>query len=484
MFRSLLKSKFAIALLLLLSAASLSGIVTLTNSVETQSILHQKSLTPVFDLVTQELIKPFYVAETVTRASPLKLRMNETVISEEKIFRKLKILEQEFGMVFFVASERSRTQYNSDGSSISLQPDKVEWYFRAKNSAHDTLGTLGNRNDIHIYFDLKVFNEKEEFLGFIGVGKRLESFLVSFDNFKRQFGYDFVIVDHNNDILLSSDKSQLADGKRILSLTELDWFSSLSSGTHINASHNNQVVQRNGKDYLIAEVQLKALNWRLYLLNPLQPRQADSREAYIIRAISIAIGMLLLLVVGNLLLNYIQTEFVRKHQVDPLTQLPNRASLAWRFTQFRKTSEDIAVIIIDIDYFKAINDTFGHAKGDQVLTEVAKVLHSQIREEDTVGRWGGEEFVMILASSDVSKAMEIAERTRLAIAEHLRSIDGEKLNITASFGVAIRKSAYKLEDAVALADDALYRAKSNGRNQVMFNDQAYPGIKENTPSHA
>lgn len=484
--QNLFSSKLGIALVLLLVAASLSGVVTLSNSVETQSILHQKSLTPVFDLVTQELVKPFYIAETVSRASPLKLRMNEDQIDQQKIHRKLSILEKEFGMKFFVASEKSRIQYNSDGSSLPLEEGKVEWYFRAKDNPVETFGTLGNRNDVHIYFDLKVHNQKGEFLGFIGVGKRLETFLKSFDDFKRQFGYAFVITDNNNNVVLSSDKSQLADGKRILNLAQLDWYKNAVSNGVDTSSFNNKIVQINNADFLIAEVQLRALNWRLYVLNPLHLRQVESLESYLYRLINIALFILIFAILGKFLLNYVQSEFAKKHQKDPLTQLPNRANLTWRFNQMRKNQQEICTVIVDIDHFKQINDNFGHAKGDLILQEVAKILKSQIRAQDAIGRWGGEEFVMILATSDLLIAQDVAERARRAISDK-RYLDGSDLiKVTASFGIAFKESAYKLEDTVALADDALYQAKKNGRNQVVFNTGSTENVEnyENSPSHA
>lgn len=482
--RHLFESKIGITFLLLLIAASISGIITLSKSVETQSVLHQKGLTPVFDLVTTELIKPFYVAETVTRASSLKLRMNESKLDEEEVFKTLALLEEEFNLTFFVASEKQRKQYNSNGSSFVLDEEKVEWYFRAKEKPSETFGTLGNREDIHIYFDLKVHSPEGEFLGFIGAGKPLDTFMTSFDNFKRQFGYDFVIVDDNNDVVLSSDKSQLADGVRILNLAQLDWYQALLGNGMVTDSLNNQVIELKAGKFLITEIHLKALNWRMYILNPLHLRQSDSRNTYLNQLFIIAISLFVMALLTKLLINYFQTEYVKKHQKDPLTGLPNRANLVWRFNKMRGKETGISAVIVDIDHFKQINDTFGHLTGDEVLCKVADILQQQVRDKDSVGRWGGEEFVMLLATKNKKVAVDIAQRARSAIADQIKLPNPEASSVTASFGVASKKSVSSLNDIVSLADDALYEAKRSGRNKVVLNSgkQHAPNKNSNQPS--
>jgi diguanylate cyclase (GGDEF)-like protein len=464
-------SKFYFLLIVMMFSVALSATISLLKSVENQSLLERKSLTPAFDIITQEILKPLFFAETVARASPLKIRMNDDVIDEKKIVAKLENISNEFGMDFFVASEKSRTQYNSDGSTLALTEEKVEWYFRAKDSPENIVATLGNREDIHIYFDIKIHNKEGEFLGFVGVSKRLNSFIASFEKIKDKFDYDFVFVDHNNDIVLSSDKSLVADGKRIKKLQQLPWFKALSpeqqSGEHPN---DNALVTVEGDDLLIAKADLKALNWQLFLVNSLNVRQNDTTKAFIIQTINILFLLLLAFLIGRIALIFLQAEFANKHQKDPLTQLPNRAHLEWRFNQVVKEKQHLCAIIADIDHFKIINDTHGHAIGDLILCEFAKVIKSQLRGVDVIGRWGGEEFVILLPATDFKMAYDVAERARIAIAQHNFIAGDKELNLTASFGVAFRSSAYKLEDIVTHADDALYLAKREGRNIVCTTD--------------
>lgn len=448
-------------------AVALSAIISLSKSVEYQSLSEIRSLTPAFDIVSEEILKPLFVAETVARASALKLHMNDNVIDEEIITNMLREMSEEFAMDFFVASETSRTQYYSDGSTLPLNSEKVEWYFRAKNASQKIVAALGNREDVHIYFDIKIYNKQGEFLGFIGVGKRLNSFITSFEKIKSKYDYDFVFVDHNDDIVLSSDQSLLADGKRIKKLQQVPWFKALTSKQQSGQEPNDNVlVNVAGDDLLISKADLKVLNWKLFLVNSLNVRQNETTKVFILQTIYIALVLFLGLLIARIVIPYIQAEFASKHQNDPLTQLPNRAHLAWRFKQIVKEKQHVCAIITDIDLFKIINDTYGHAVGDLILCEFAKVIKSQLRDVDIIGRWGGEEFVILLPSTDFQVAYDVAERARLAIANHEFLAGDKVLNMTASFGVAFRAKANNLIDIVTHADHALYLAKNDGRNMV------------------
>ena len=138
-WKKLLDSKSFIVFVLTVFAIALSAIITLSKSVEIQSLQEQKSLTPALSLVVQEIMKPLYVAETISKVSPLKTWLNDPTTQPKKIHSKLKELSQEFDMDFFVASEKMRLQYNSDGSKQALIEGKVEWYFRDKQSEENPI---------------------------------------------------------------------------------------------------------------------------------------------------------------------------------------------------------------------------------------------------------------------------------------------------------------------------------------------------------
>ncbi len=150
---------------------------------------------------------------------------------------------------------------------------------------------------------------------------------------------------------------------------------------------------------------------------------------------------------------------------DPLTGLRNR-----RFVQHHLEAAlragDVAVMMIDVDRFKAINDGHGHAGGDTVLREVADRLRSQLRAADVVARYGGEEFLVVLADAPPEEALAIAERLRAALEKTPIPTGQGEASVTVSIGLAITPVGVSASEAVAAADVALYRAKALGRNRV------------------
>jgi diguanylate cyclase (GGDEF)-like protein len=153
---------------------------------------------------------------------------------------------------------------------------------------------------------------------------------------------------------------------------------------------------------------------------------------------------------------------------DPLTGIANRrATLDWLGRLVRasgQVGEPLALLMFDIDYFKRINDCFGHQTGDEVLERVAKLARAQVRADDLVGRIGGEEFVCILSGLEAQSARALAERLRRAIAE---GSDRDGLpRTTVSVGLAMARPGDTPESLLARADAALYEAKDGGRNQV------------------
>jgi diguanylate cyclase len=126
------------------------------------------------------------------------------------------------------------------------------------------------------------------------------------------------------------------------------------------------------------------------------------------------------------------------------------------------------LVIWDIDHFKSINDRFGHRAGDRALTTIAHILSSFIRETDFVGRFGGEEFVMILAGADANSALKVAEHIRLKVEGAEFSFNGKTVKITISCGVTFYQAEDTPEQAFERADQALYQAKRQGRNRCIL----------------
>lgn len=158
-------------------------------------------------------------------------------------------------------------------------------------------------------------------------------------------------------------------------------------------------------------------------------------------------------------------------QIDELTRLYNRRAFFERghqaFEQSKRFGHTTSAIMMDIDYFKFINDSYGHSVGDRVLQAAAELLQNLVREIDIVARMGGEEFAFVLPETGIEDAANLAERLRSEIEGLVVTINGHKIKFTASFGVAASEGGDKsIETLLTNADDALYLAKKKGRNLI------------------
>ncbi|HQA25355.1 MAG TPA: GGDEF domain-containing protein [Candidatus Competibacteraceae bacterium] len=179
-------------------------------------------------------------------------------------------------------------------------------------------------------------------------------------------------------------------------------------------------------------------------------------------------SIFLLLLLFYLVNVIVRNNLEKKASIDPLTKLLNRNYLQkiYDHKMEENESDHLAILLGDIDYFKKINDNYGHNVGDDVLKKVAVLLGSNVRKNDFVFRYGGEEFLLIVTFSEVCQLMEYAERLRKAV----ETTEIDNIKITISFGVSFAKKGQSIDKVLLSADTALYKAKSFGRNCVVLSD--------------
>ena len=167
----------------------------------------------------------------------------------------------------------------------------------------------------------------------------------------------------------------------------------------------------------------------------------------------------------------------RQAMVDSLTGLANRRSLEEslrsELARAARFSDSVCVVLADLDDFKQVNDQYGHAAGDEVLKAFAGALRRTVRESDVAGRWGGEEFALVLPGTDAAGGARLAERARVAIeGRGVKMPNGDLCTVTASFGVASFPESHELGEILAAADSALYAAKGQGKNRVVVSAES------------
>lgn len=208
-----------------------------------------------------------------------------------------------------------------------------------------------------------------------------------------------------------------------------------------------------------------------FLSDGFVPEVKAERWEYIISiTVFTAISLLYPLIFGKRLIERqekLTEEIKNLSEIDHLTEMYNRRKITELFeteyARYKRYKYPLSIILVDIDFFKMINDEYGHNQGDITLKEIASILKTEVRESDHVGRWGGEEFLIICPETDINGAATLAEKLRNTINEYTFTNVGHR---TASFGITTCSDDCTFESMINRADKALYTAKSEGRNNV------------------
>ena len=238
-----------------------------------------------------------------------------------------------------------------------------------------------------------------------------------------------------------------------------------SSCTSIRAAHSPSRPDAASTQPLTKQVDVRA-----YLPSAIEAHRKNAAYLRVAEAglLALVALMLLTLVLARPLLRAFRwtEEQASEARIDALTGLANRRALeeilAAEISRAHRFAHQLAVVLLDLDRFKEINDSFGHAAGDVMLRAVSRLLTSLARQGDTVARWGGEEFVVVLPETDLAGAQRFAERLRRTIEAHAVG----DMKTSASCGVATMLPEDSVEELLGAADQALYQAKSNGRNRT------------------
>lgn len=225
---------------------------------------------------------------------------------------------------------------------------------------------------------------------------------------------------------------------------------------------------------------LSALVFVLYLvldhtMHRIKPLHELNPEVLsMLRAFNIAVTFSLLFYLSNLYMKLVgkaEKQLRVLATTDPLTQLLNRRSFLevadYELTQRKRHLAPLAFVLADIDHFKSINDQHGHAVGDEVLKRVSQVLNQAVREQDSVARWGGEEFLIMMPDATLQAATMVAERLREKVSAIEVTVNGQTIQVSMTFGVSSHRLEEPVDAPVNRADGALYQGKAQGRNQVV-----------------
>ncbi|MDO6563385.1 sensor domain-containing diguanylate cyclase [Amphritea sp. 1_MG-2023] len=424
----------------------------------------------IYSEVQRDLLQPILVSSLMAQDTFVHDWIAAGELNSDQIQRYLYSIQQRYNaFTAFFVSDFSRNYYHSSGvlKQVTETDSADQWYFDSRQSP--------NEFDINLDFDTaapstttlfvnhKVKDEHGKLLGVIGVGLASQTIKELIEMYQNRYGRQIYFIDPQGKVTMQGSQYQGAnDIHTVTGLKELAPSILSSPGGSYHYDNDQQT-------YLIKTRYIPELSWYLIVQHTEQSEAQITTTLWINLSFSFVVILLVLLLQHYTLGGY-QRRLEHMANTDPLTGASSRHAFELVFQQIlnyaKRQKHPVSTILVDIDYFKSCNDRYGHLLGDTILTRVADVLTRNLRQADTLCRWGGDEFFIVLPNCHQEDARLIAEKMRQEIETSLHIVDGKTLNVTASFGIAEYTTDETTASLFNRSDLALYRAKSKARNQV------------------
>jgi len=444
---------------------------TFKTVIATYNKQQQEVTIPLFSWINTEVISPFTLSKYMAQDPLLIELVEQQALDEQRLQKYLNVASMDNKLRAFIALEKHNVLLDSDGLKLNFQHEDAEWYQRIKALEHNFIADIGDSEDPTLFYDVKMFNDEGNFIGFTGVGVDLDSFAEKLATFKNRFGFEVYFVDEENNITLSTNGLMKTESHHrrdeLININSFPWYQSYLHS--IDSDANEFTYNAEKEIFTVTHLDIEELRWKVFVVAPSATSQKTFWLILMSRFGVFVLVALVLYIAFFSIIEVFKKDIVADANVDNLTGLPNRSFVQWKFKYLLENYKEIAVIVADIDHFKSINDTHGHIVGDNILKRIAKLLCADLRSRDITARWGGEEFVLILPNTGLDQATEICERLRVNIeasqfyGEHKK----QPFNVTMSFGISIETTkGLEFKHFIEHADKALYDAKENGRNRV------------------
>jgi len=459
--------------------ATLSSYFISINSLRDQIVHNQLPLTSdnIYSEIQRDLLRPVFISSLMASDTFLRDWVLQGEKDVDEITRYLNEIKTRYNAytAFFV-SDKSRNYYHVDGvlKQVDAAQQRDQWYFRVKRISEpyeiNVDIDMANNDALTVFVNYRVFDYEGRFIGATGVGLSVESVVSIINRYKQTYLRDILFVDSNG-LLKFSSASQEKPGNDVAPLIEALQTDALMQ---LIRSDDTQSFDFNAhsQTLLVNTRYIEEFGWYLLVVqSELEGSDKLLRTLIINLAVCALITIIVLVIVQRIIKSY-QAQLEKLATTDKLTGLNNRLAFDMLFRHVLSEQErhpvDLAVLMLDIDHFKTINDAHGHLVGDEVLRHLAVLLSNRMRASDIVTRWGGEEFIVLAMHCDLEKARNMAEEIRLAVMNNPYSgkDSGLDMAFTVSIGVTQHRAGDGHNQLLGRVDKALYKAKKGGRNRV------------------
>ncbi len=429
----------------------------------------------IYSEIKGDLIDPINVSSLMSNDAFL---INWVLRGEDnipEIQEYLRLIKNRYGYTstFFV-SEKTHNYYYSDGilKTISEDDSHDVWYYNfvgMSNAVELDVDTDEAKNGtLTVFINHRLEKEDGELLGVTGVGLQLNEISEHIRHYENLYHHKIYIVDQNGLIQIDSDRNRI----EAENITELNGIKDVSAKI-LSAGEEATIVEyQDGNGFkTVSSRFIPEFGWYLIVEKDQESALAGARRSmnrnFILGGL---IALLISLLINGIMKRY-NRQLEQRASSDDLTNLLNRRAfmenLAREVASMNRYGYSSAILMLDIDEFKAINDQFGHIAGDTILVKIVNIIQDSLRGSDFMGRWGGDEFIACLTRVDRENALLIANRIHDEVEKSIFKVADEEIHRTVSIGIAFLDPLIDNEDdIICKADDALVNGKKLGKNRI------------------
>ncbi|MBC52486.1 MAG: diguanylate cyclase [Gammaproteobacteria bacterium] len=427
----------------------------------------------IYSEIQRDLLRPILISSVMATDTFVR---DWALTGEEdpnRIIAYLNEIQQEYDTITaFYVSEQSRQYYHPTGvlKTVSEQDPADDWYFRVRSMRDpyevnvDT--DTADRSRVSIFINYRVSDYNGQYMGATGVGLSVEAVTELIDIYQQRYDRTIYFVDRQGNVTLTGrgdDRSARLQDRAALGAIATQILSTPSAAL--------EYVDRQGHKVFLNSRLVPEFDWYLIVEQDATVSEQRLDNTLLLNLSLSAAIMVLVLIIAHFTLRSYQRRLEEMATRDRLTGIANRHLFDMIFEHLSRSTQryprPVALVSIDIDHFKRINDSHGHHAGDLVLQAVSRAILQHTRQSDTLCRWGGEEFILLLDNCPLDEAVNRADIIRQAIKEQSVAFGRNQIRVTLSMGVTEWVPGEELEPLLARADAALYQAKEGGRDQVV-----------------
>jgi diguanylate cyclase (GGDEF)-like protein len=454
-------------------ATSLASYTVSRSSLRSQISKRELPLTSdnIYSEIQRDLLQPIFISSLMANDTFVRDWIIQGEKNELQMIRYLGEIQDKYNaFTSFFVSEHTGIYYQAKGILKRVRPEdeRDHWYFRVRSMSSDyeinVDPDMANKDSMTIFINFRVLDYDQNFIGATGVGLRVNAVKDLIQKYQENYDRNIYFIDKNGSITLHG--SRLPD--TIKQISEIQGLAAFADKI-LSQQGKYFIYKRNGKTIHLNTRYIPEFDW--YLLVE-QTEEKAIRQ--ILQTLLINLGIctgitLVVLFLTNLTISSFQRRLEKMATIDKLTGVYNRQAFDIIIRQILKdlqrTEMSLSVILFDIDYFKRVNDAYGHLAGDAVLQHVVTLTRGVLRDSDILCRWGGEEFLILLKDCRLDDAYTISEKIRKTVRDTPAVYQGKKIESTISFGLSQYRPFEKEDSLLSRVDTLLYTAKNKGRDR-------------------